>query len=70
MTYLNMDQAVRGKSLGNTILLYLSGYIGRNNNPVVHKRPVADPGFPRQGAPTPKVGLLTYSLGNFFPKTA
>ena len=30
--------------------------------------PVADPGFPRYGAPTPKVGALTYYLANFFPE--
>ena len=32
--------------------------------------PVADPGFPSGGAPTPKVGALTYYFPNFVPKTA
>ena len=31
---------------------------------------VADPGFPRRGSPTPKVGALTYYLARFFLKIA
>ena len=29
--------------------------------------PVADPGFPRRGAPTSKMGASTYYLAKFFP---
>ena len=31
---------------------------------------VADPGFPGVWAATPKVGVKSYYLVNFFPKTA
>ena len=31
---------------------------------------VADPGFPRQGAPIPEFGAKTYYLARFFPKTS
>ena len=30
--------------------------------------PVADPGCPEVGAPTPKVDVKSYYLANFFPK--
>ena len=32
--------------------------------------PVADPGFPRRGAPTSKVGAPTYYFANFLPKNS
>ena len=41
-----------------------------SSNVVMRSVPVADSGFSRGGAPTPKMGVLTYYFAIFLPKTA